>query len=223
MNTRPAVRRRFPSRLSELALIVALTAAPVAPAVAASITLAGTMQGRAMLIVDGVTRSYQVGQTITSGVRLLEVESGQAVIESNGRRQTLAVGQRALGSATAVETAVLHANPQGHYIADGTINGLPVRFLVDTGATMVSLGMSEARRLGLDKLAGQSGFSQTAAGAAPVTRVRLERVSLGDINLDGVDALIHGNDLPVTLLGMSFLNRTDMKVEGSLLKLKRRY
>lgn len=219
MNARLAVRRRFRAT----ALIVALAALPAAPAGAASVTLAGTMQGRAMLIVDGVTRSYQVGQTISSGVRLLEVESGQVVIESQGRRQTLAVGQRALGSATAVETAVVHANPQGHYIAEGSINGQPVRFLVDTGATMVSMGISEARRLGLDKRGGQRALSQTAGGVVEVTRVRLERVSLGDINLDGVEASINPNDMPVILLGMSFLNRTDMKVEGSLLKLKRRY
>jgi aspartyl protease family protein len=211
------------SRLLVRRLLALLAALPLY-AYAADVTVSGTMQGRAMLTVDGVARIYNVGQTVTSGVRLVEVEGNEAVLEVQGRKQRLAVGQRvARQSSSGVETAVLHVNAQGHYLVSGSINGLPVRFLVDTGATMVSMGRAEATRLGLNLSGAESGTAYTANGPVPVMRVRLDRVNVGDITLDAVDALVHEHDLPIALLGMSFLNRTDMKFEGNLLKLKKRY
>jgi aspartyl protease family protein len=75
----------------------------------------------------------------------------------------------------------------------------------------------------VDYLAGEQGRAQTAAGVTQVWKVRLDRVKLGSMTLTGVDALIHENDLPFVLLGMSFLNRMDMQREGDRLILRKRY
>ncbi len=190
---------------------------------AADITLAGTLPGRAIFSVDGSTRTLRAGQSIKAGVRLLSVDGTSAVVDINGQQQVLRVGQRAMGSASGEQIAVLQADQRGQFLASGTINGKQIRFLVDTGATMVSLGASDARRLGLDLSEGVTGTAQTAAGPSPVTRILLDSVHVGDIKLDGIDALVHDNDLPIALLGMSFLNRTDMQREGSTMKLKKRY
>jgi aspartyl protease family protein len=117
----------------------------------------------------------------------------------------------------------LHADIRGHYFAPGNINGSPVRLLVDTGASMVSIGNSDARRAGIDFRKGEPMVSQTANGSAQVWRVKLDSVRLGDITMHGVDGVVHENDLPFVLLGMSFLKRMDMQREGDRLILRKRY
>lgn len=107
--------------------------------------------------------------------------------------------------------------------AMGMINGTSVKFLVDTGATMVSLGASDARRLGIDTSKGQRGMSSTANGMAPMTQVKLDTVRVGDVTLNNVDALIGQTDMPYALLGMSFLNRMEMQRDGSTMTLKKQY
>jgi aspartyl protease family protein len=204
-------------------VLCALALAVFAGAAAAEVSLAGIFADRAMFLVDGATRTVRTGQGVAPGVRLVSVGDGGVVVDHGGRQVTLRVGQRLPGGAPGAQSVTLQANPQGHFLVYGGINGQPVRFLIDTGATMISLGASDARRLGLNSGDGQAGIAQTAAGAVAVSRVRLERVTVGEIELDGVEALIHENDLPVALLGMSFLNRTDMRREGTTMVLKRRH
>ena len=109
-------------------------------------------------------------------------------------------------------------------MAEGQVNGAHVRFLVDTGATLVTLSASEAKRLGIDYRRGQQAVSQTANGRVLVYRVRLDSVTVGGMTIRDVDAVV--NDAPgmeVSLLGMSFLNRTEMRREGANLTLTKRY
>lgn len=195
---------------------------PVA-AGAGTVTVVGVMSGRAMIQVDGSSRIYSVGQVVGGSHRLVEVNNEHVILESQGRRQRVGIGQRAAGPAPGEETAFLHANPQGHYISSGSINDKPVRFLVDTGATTIALGLSDARRLGLDKLDGRRGIAGTANGSVTATCVQLDKVSLGDITLEGVNGCYVEQDMPVVLLGMSFLSRTEMKNVGTQLHLKKRY
>ena len=106
----------------------------------------------------------------------------------------------------------------------GHINGKSARFLVDTGATSVSMGSAEAKRFGINYAAGQKAFTSTANGVAPVYRVKLDEVRLGDITLNNVDGVVHlDNSLPVILLGMSFLNRMEMKRDGEKMTLTKRF
>lgn len=213
------LRRHLPLRNSIAGGLLAVFLA--APATAA-VGLVGTLPGRAILSVDGATRTVAVGQKFGVDGRLLSVDGNQAVIEVAGQRQTLRVGQNASGT-RATDSVVLPANAEGHYLVMGQINGVPLRMLVDTGATLVSLGAADASRLGLNLANAERGQVQTAAGVSTAHRVRLDSVQVGGITLQGVDALVLPNDLPVALLGMSFLGRTDMQREGSTLTLKKRY
>jgi aspartyl protease family protein len=104
--------------------------------------------------------------------------------------------------------ATLYKAADGHFWADGVVNGAPVRFLVDTGASNVFLTARDARRLGLDPAA--LVYDQpvrTAAGDSLAARVELDSVSVEGVRLRGVDALVIGRGLPASLLGMSYLGR----------------
>ena len=115
------------------------------------------------------------------------------------------------------------ADARGHFYTTGSINGASVRFLVDTGATMISLGTADARRMGLDFNSGQKGMTQTANGQAVASKIQLDTVRIGDVTLHNVDALIHQTEMPIALLGMSFLNRMDMQRDGNTMTLKKRF
>lgn len=107
------------------------------------------------------------------------------------------------------QQVVLERNAQGHYVAGGFINGRPVVFLLDTGATVVAISEQLADRLQLERISG--GISQTANGAVAVWHTRLDEVRLGSLRLNNVRASIlpgMSDDVPV-LLGMSFLKRFD--------------
>ena len=192
---------------------------------ALDVGLAGIMGSKAMLMINGgEPRAVAVGQTIDGG-RLNSVAGDQVIVEVDDKKRTLRVGQHAFGSASAVGSGkvILTADSQGHFVTHGTVNGASVKFLVDTGATLISLGASDARRIGIDASKGQRGITNTANGQAQVSKVKLDTVRVGDVTLHNVDALVHQNDLPVALLGMSFLNRMEMQRDGGTMTLKKQY
>jgi aspartyl protease family protein len=98
-----------------------------------------------------------------------------------------------------------------------------MRFLVDTGATLIAMGKSDASRANIDYTQGQPGMSLTANGPTRVWKVTLNSVRVGDVMLNQVEAAVHEQDLPIVLLGMSFLNRMDMKRDGQSMTLKKRF
>ena len=104
---------------------------------------------------------------------------------------------------------VLKSSTHGHYIATGLINGVPVTFLVDTGASFVSVPERIANKIGLQK--GTLMQSSTANGTISTFATELDEVSLGDIKLNQVRASInpHMQDDEI-LLGMSFLRRLEV-------------
>ncbi len=192
---------------------------------AQDVGLAGVMGSKAMLMINGgEPQAVAVGQSL-DGVRVVSVTSEQAVIEIGGKKRPLRVGQHAVGAPAADGSGkiVMTADTQGHFYTTGNINGTSVRFIVDTGASMISLGAADARRIGLDFNRGQKAVSQTANGQAVVSKIQLDTVRIGDITLHNVDALIHQNDMPMALLGMSFLNRMEMQRDGSTMTLKKRF
>lgn len=196
-----------------------------AVAVAADIGLAGVMSSKAMVTINGgAPQALAIGQAI-DGVRLVSIQGDQAVFEVDGKKRPLRVGQHAVGSTggDGGEKVVLTADGQGHFVTTGTINGVSVRFLVDTGATMISLGAGDARRIGLDGNQGQRTITQTANGEAITSKVKLNTVRVGGITLHNVDAFIHQNDMPIALVGMSFLNRMEMQRDGGSMTLKKRF
>jgi aspartyl protease family protein len=122
------------------------------------------------------------------------------------------------------DRVTLAADSRGHFVTTGVVNGTSLRFLVDTGATSIVLSSADARRIGVNYLAGTRSFTQTANGTVQVYNVKLDTVRVGDITVNNVDAsVIEGDKLPIALLGMSFLNRMEMRRDNSSLTLIRRY
>lgn len=113
----------------------------------------------------------------------------------------------------------LQRNRSGHYVADGQINGAPVTFMLDTGATQVALSMRTARALGLPL--GEAIMLRTANGNSTGYRTRLDRVRVGPIEIGDVAAVAtDGMDADVVLLGMSFLKRVEFAQRGDQLTLR---
>lgn len=206
--------------------LVAL-ALPAAPAFAADVALVGLIGAKAIVVIDGgAPRTLAPGQRTAEGVLLLGTEKDAASFDIGGRKTTLRMGGRAYSAPASPgkQSVTLNADTRGHFVAVGSINGGSVRFLVDTGATFVSLPAAEAQRLGIDYLRGQRGSMQTANGVAAVYRVKLDSVRIGDIEVNNVDAVVSANGaLSVTLLGMSFLNRMQMQRDGQNMTLTKRY
>ena len=198
-------------------------------AVAADVNLNGVIGTKALVVIDsGKPRMLAIGETSPEGVKLISVTGESAVIEMGGRRETLTMGQSARlagGSRpTGGKSVTLIADSQGHFVATGTINGITVRVLVDTGASLVSMSSTEAKRLGINYIAGQKAFTSTANGVVPTYRVKINEVRLGDVTLNNVDGMVHvGDSLPIVLLGMSFLNRMEMKRDGGKMVLTKRF
>jgi aspartyl protease family protein len=206
---------------------MAVAAALALPAAATEVTVIGLFPGKAVVVIDrGAPRTIASGQRTPEGVLLVSADSRSATLEIDGKRQVLEMGQHAESAALtgALPSVTLAADGNGQFMADGQVNGARVRFLVDTGATLVTLPAKEASRIGLDYRRGQQAVSQTANGRIIVYRVKLDTVTVGGMTLRDVDAVVpDGQGLEVALLGMSFLTRTEMRREGENLTLTKRY
>ena len=193
---------------------------------AASVSVVGLFKDKAIVSIDGGRpRTLSAGQTV-QGVKLLAADSDSASFEVDGKRRTLHMGQSfAGGSAAAARQSVsLTADARGHFSAAGSLNGYPMSFLVDTGATSIAINAAEARRIGLDyNKSGEAIGVGTAAGRVPAWRVKFNTVKGGSITLNHVDGLVVESGLNVPLLGMSFLNRMEMKRDGQTMTLIQRY
>jgi aspartyl protease family protein len=166
----------------------------------------------------------KVGQS-AGGVTLISVEKDRATVEVGGKRKLLQRGQT-YSSGPAVSSAqsvTLAAGAGGHFIAEGHINGGPIRFLVDTGATAIAIPAGDADRLRIDYRQGRLGTTQTAGGPTTAYGVTLATVRVGAIELQNVEAIVIEHGLPVALLGNSFLSRVNMRREGEAMTLTRRY
>ncbi|MDR0576108.1 MAG: TIGR02281 family clan AA aspartic protease [Candidatus Accumulibacter sp.] len=191
----------------------------------ADVGLAGVFPGKALLTINGgAPRTVAVGVRTAEGVVVIGIEDNTATVEIDGKRRVLRVGQNvAAQSGGGPARAVLTADAQGHFITTGYINGSSVRFIVDTGASAVSIGAGDARRIGLDPSRGTRGVNSTANGLIEVSRIKLDSVRVGDIVLNNVDASVSSSDIPYVLLGMSFLNRMEMQRSGDTMTLTKRY
>lgn len=203
------------------ALSVALATGVAASAVHATTVMVMSLEHeRAQLLVNGAAvRTLRAGQISPEGVRLVSADRTQAVVEIEGRQLALRLGQ------STVAVAELKADPRGQFVTAAYLNGVETRAIIDTGATAVTLSSDEARRIGL----GFAGLGRiqiaTAGGAQAAYRVNLASVRVGGVTLHNVEAVVleGGSErLPITLLGMSFLNGVDMRRVGDTLTLTRR-
>lgn len=129
-------------------------------------------------------------------------EAGQAV------QAVQASTAPAIDTPPSPQGAELAKGPDGHYWADAEVNGRPVHFLVDTGASFVALTRDDAEKLGLDpgSLAYDAPVT-TANGKTRAARVQLDYVAVSGARVEQVPAMVIEDGLSTSLLGMSYLGR----------------
>jgi aspartyl protease family protein len=215
-------------RVSRMAALVVAGACVLGagPAGAQSVSFSGHMGDKALLVIDGTPRTLAAGATL-SGVRLVSVNPNAAVIEVGGKRQTLTLGGSpvSLGGANSEgggEQIVLTAGLGGHFITGGSINGKPVQFMVDTGATTVAMSAADADRIGLKYKDGERIAGNTANGQVIGYRASLNSVRIGDVQVYNVEAAVLPMPMQHILLGNSFLTRFQMKRENDRMTLDKR-
>jgi aspartyl protease family protein len=208
--------------------LFAALAALALPAHSTDVTMIGLFPGKAVITVNrGVPRTISVGERTAEGVLLVSTGHDNAVLEIDGVKQTLEMGQHfetaAASEGSGPQHVTLSRDANGHFMTDAQVNGGHVRFMIDTGATLVALPLADAQRLGIDYTKGRVGYSILADGRrVPSWRVTLDSVTVGDVTLFNVEGSVtQGNGMP--LLGMSFLSRMEMRNEGQNLTLTKRY
>ena len=196
---------------------------------AQSVVLAGMLGSKALLVVDGsAPKTVGAGDT-HQGVKVISTTADQAVIEMDGKRHTLRVGESPVSTGNSGPAAgrgtriVLTESGGGHFMTAGQINGQSVQFMVDTGATSVAMSASEAERLGIKYKQGQLLRMSTANGVTPGYKVKLNSVRIADVQVYDVEAVVTPQAMPFMLLGNSFLSRFQMRRENNVMTLDRRY
>lgn len=183
-----------------------------------------------MLSIDGQKAKIVRAGTQYKDVKLISSDTSEAVIEVNGQRETLTLNgstvvtdQLGSFSQTAEPMVKIRVNEFGFFESRGTINGRGIRFLVDTGASLVVLNSQQADAIGLEYKNGVKGTASTASGLAPMYTVNLSRMSLGAIEARDIEAgVIEGAFPEIPLLGMSFLGKLNMKRVGNVMTLEKR-
>jgi aspartyl protease family protein len=210
------------------AVLLVLMLLNAVPALAQTVGLAGMLGGRALLIVDGAApKTVAVGETY-KGVKVLSTEGDVALLEVGGKRRSLRVGEAPASVGASADAAtgkrvVLMAGSGGHFMTQGQINGKTVPMVVDTGASVVSLSVQEAQRMGLNYLAGQPVQMSTANGVIAAWRITLASVRVGDVLVYDVDSVVSSGAMPYVLLGNSILSRFQMTRTNDQMVLEKRY
>lgn len=211
-----------------LLLITAMLATLAMAAVAApDIRVVGLFKDRAVISIDGRQRVLRIGETSPEGVRLLSADSESAVLEVDGREihGTLDGRVSARNRSPELQSVQIMRNSDGMYTTVGSINGLPVAFLVDTGATQVAMNAAAARRLGIDyRVVGVPAAVTTASQVERAWAVTLDSVKVGNILLENVAGIVlEGSQPSRVLLGMSYLGRLEITNDGQLMTLRKKY
>lgn len=194
---------------------------------ATDIEVLALFRDQAVLRIDGTRYKLGPGETTPEGVRLVSTYEAGAVLDVDGRQRRIALGSKIRSSyqQAAREEVQVFRDGAGMFSTIGSINGMPVNFLVDTGATSVAMNAVQARRLGIDfRIVGEPGTVVTASRVETVYRVMLDSVKVGAIQLRNVEAVVLDGPQPQKiLLGMSFLGRLEMQNDGQRLLLRRKY
>jgi len=194
---------------------------------AVDVRVLGLFEDRAIVIIDGQQRLLKVGETSAEGVKLIRADSVRAVLEIAGQRDEYRMGvdiNTTLAAPTVLRVQIARDN-HGMFTTAGAINGTPVGFMVDTGATSVAMNAATAARLGIAfRHEGKAMMVHTAAGPAKAWQVMLKSVRVGEIERQQVEAVvIEAKTSNEILLGMSFLSTVKMEKQSNLLVLEAHY
>ena len=207
-----AMRRAIISRSFLPSVLVALCVAP-SWANAQAVALAGMLGSKALLVVDAnLPKAVGAGDEY-QGVKVIAVTKEEATVEVNGARRTLRLGEAPVSVGArggSGKRVTLMADSRGHFINSGTINGRVMQYMVDTGASTIAIGRTDADRMGLNYQGAEPVRMNTANGVAQGWRIKLDSVRLGDVEVLGVEAIITPQPMPYVLLGNSFLTQFQM-------------
>ncbi len=196
---------------------------------ARQIVLQGILGSKALLLVDGQRQMMSIKDAAKQGVRVLRIEEEQVDVDIDGKRRRLRLGDSysVTGQYKARESieVTIAKNNTGMYSTAGSINGLPVSFLVDTGATSVAMSAQHAKRLAIDfRVTGEPTFVGTASGVSEAYRVILDKVTVGGITQHNVKGVVIDGNYPIqVLLGMSFLGQLEIQRDGNIMRLKKKF
>ena len=217
-----ARRARYRPLVPCLALFLASTA-QTAP----DIQVNALLPNQAVVTIDGQQRTLKAGKSSPEGVTLLSADSKTAVFEWQGQQLERSLSRQITSQFSERQSAGEARIARGrnnHYFTPGHINGQLVDFIVDTGASSIAMNHREADRLGIDWRNGRRFMAGTAGGDTPSYRITLDTVSVGDITLRNVEAAVVVADTSnEILLGMTFLSRMEMREEGNVLVLRKKY
>lgn len=213
-------------RAAKLTLILALLFAETALA-DTQVNIVGLFSHKAVVMINGgKPTTLSVGQT-RDGVKLVAADSQSATLLVEGKTKQLGMGQAASIGGTISNSSpsvTLYANAQGHFVSECQINGAPLKFLVDTGATTVALNSGDAKFAKIDYKRGQPVMMGTANGVVTAYRVTIANLKIGGITLSQVEgSVLEGGSPSIVLLGMSALNRLDMKRQDIAMTLTKKY
>lgn len=191
---------------------------------AQSVTMTGVMGSKALLVINGAPKALSANES-HQGVHLIQVQGDSATIELQGQRQSLRIGDSPVSVGQGLSSGrkvVLRSDSRGHFRDSGFINNKPMQYMVDTGASVIGIGQTDAQRMGLDFQKGSTVTVRTANGNTQGWRIKLDTVRVGDITVYGVDAVVSPQPMPYVLLGNSFLSQLHMTRQGNEMVLEMR-
>ncbi len=209
-----------------LMCLLVVVALPLNAAV--DIHVVALFNGQVMIEVDGKRQILRVGESSPEGIALVAADSDVAVFEYAGETLERRLDSRAKAPAarlSSAETVLVYRDNRDMYRTVGSINGMPVGFLIDTGASSVAMNSAQARRLGIDfRVQGNSTYVTTASQVVQAFYLTLDRVKVGGIELRNIEGVVIDGPQPnEVLLGMSFLGHLDMRNEDGRMVLREKY
>lgn len=195
------------------------------PAAATELVVEALLPGRAVVMIDGQRHTLQVGQRIGE-VELLEADGNSGLFSLAGKTERLTVSRRIQTQFTIPERRQVRVarDAANQYRMQAEINGLRTEVMVDTGANTVAMNTLAGRRLGVEVFSQNPIQLETAGGMINAWRAKIDRIDVGGIVVQNVEAVVTDGDFPATiLLGMTYLKHVELSERNGVLLMTREW